>query len=32
MALATGDVTDEEARGLLEMIVLSVNGRMGEAE
>ena len=31
MALATGDVTDEEAGDRLEMIVLSVNGRMGEA-
>ena len=30
--MVTGDMTDEEAGDLLEMIVLAVNGRMGEAE
>ena len=30
--MVTSDVTDEEAGDRLEMIMLSVNGRMGEAE
>ena len=30
--MVTGDVTDEEAGDRLKMIVLSVNGRTGEAE